>query len=64
MNLSQSVNSVNRQLRSLVKRIGMGGYPDSLSDSGPLHHEMNRKGDQIAFTNCNVFDGVHSGLKS
>jgi len=54
---------MNNKLRSAVKRIGMGGYINSLSRSGPLRHEMNRVGTKIAFINGKIFDGIHPELK-
>ncbi|MDA3898761.1 MAG: amidohydrolase family protein [Desulfobacteraceae bacterium] len=60
MYINKIFNTVNSQLRSAVKSIGMGGYINTLSDSGPLLHEMNSQGNSIAFTNCNIFDGIHS----
>lgn len=64
MNSEGIFNAVNNQLRAAVKRIGMGGYINSLSEGGPLLHKMNRRGNGVAFTNCSLFDGIHSKLQS
>ena len=56
-------NVLNSKLRSAVKRISMGGYVNSLLDSGLLHHELNDRVRNIAFTNCGVFDGIDSEIK-
>ncbi len=62
MNSKQIFYTLNNYLRSAVKRIGMGGYVKKLSNFGPLLHEMNSRGKNIAFTNCNIFDGDNSHL--
>lgn len=64
LNFSTAFNSVNHQLRSGVKRISMGGYVNSLTESRPMLHALNRKGNRIALTNCNIFDGVTPELKT
>lgn len=63
MNFHQTLTAVNDRLRSVVKNIGMGRHVQSLSNDTPRSHEMNDKGNKIAFTNCNIFDGVDSALK-
>jgi imidazolonepropionase-like amidohydrolase len=50
-------------LRSAIKSIIMGDYVAPLSKTKPLAHEMNGLGNNIAFTNCNVFDGWHAELQ-
>ena len=41
----------------------MGDYITPLSKASPLVQEMNNVGNRIAFTNCNIFDGIHPELK-
>lgn len=57
------VNTVQEKLRSTVKDIGMGNYINDLLNASPLLHPMNRVGNRIAFTNCHIFDGMHSDIK-
>lgn len=63
LNFSAVFNSVNHQLRSGVKKLSMGGYVHTLKRSRPVLHEINRKGNRIALTHCNLFDGVAPELK-
>jgi imidazolonepropionase-like amidohydrolase len=63
MNFNTVFGNVNDKLRSAVKRVGMGGYINSLSASGPLRHEMNCAGDKIAFINARIFDGICPEIK-
>jgi imidazolonepropionase-like amidohydrolase len=63
MNIHKILDLINTSLRSAVKRISMEDYTSPLSKEGPLVHEMNTVGNRIAFTNCNIFDGIHSELK-
>ena len=41
----------------------MGDYTSLLPKVSPLASEMNIVGNRIAFTNCNIFDGIHNELK-
>ena len=54
---------VNKKLRSAVKGMSMGDYNHSLFNASPLAHDINKVGNKIAFTNCNIFDGLHPVLK-
>ncbi|MEN6320317.1 MAG: amidohydrolase family protein [Syntrophaceae bacterium] len=56
-------STISSKLRSVVKGISMGDYIAPLSKTSPLIHEMNNAGKKIAFTNCNIFDGVHPERK-
>ena len=51
-------------LRSATKGIILGDYIFPLSKTTPLVHEVNRVGNRIAFTNCNIFDGLHPELEA
>ena len=51
-------------LRSATKGIILGDYISPLSKTTPLVQEINNVGNRIAFTNCNIFDGLHPGLKA
>jgi len=53
----------NNYLRSTIKGIILGDYISLLLEAGPLLQEMNNVGNRIAFTNCNIFDGLHPVLK-
>ena len=63
MNLNKMLDTVNANLRSAVKGISMGEYIIPLLNAGPLVHEINSVGNRIAFTNCNIFDGIRPELK-
>lgn len=63
MNIHQILDAINTNLRSAIKSISMGGYTSTLSKVSPLVHEMNTVCNRIAFTNCNIFDGIHAELK-
>ena len=41
----------------------MGNYIATLLNASPLLHTMNSVGNRIAFTNCHIFDRIHSELK-
>ena len=57
------LETVNTSLRSVVKDIILGDYLTPLLDSSPLRHHSNTKGNSIAFTNCNLFDGINPELQ-
>jgi imidazolonepropionase-like amidohydrolase len=61
--MNKFVDVINAKLRSAVKGISWGDYLTPLLNTSPLVHEMNHVGNRIAFTNCNVFDGIHLGLQ-
>ncbi|MFZ2399822.1 MAG: amidohydrolase family protein [Smithella sp.] len=63
MTIHKILGTFNTSLRSAVKRISMGDYTSHLSKASPLIHEINTVGNKIAFTNCNIFDGIHAELK-
>jgi imidazolonepropionase-like amidohydrolase len=62
-NMNTNFNSISTKLRSVVKGMSMGDYITPLSKTSPLLHEINNAGKRIAFTNCNIFDGVNPTLK-
>jgi len=41
----------------------MGGYVCGHTEGSPLLHDINRRENRIALTNCRIFDGVHPALK-
>ncbi len=63
MTIRKILDAFDANLRSAVKSIIMGDYTSPLSRVSPLVHDMNTVGNRIAFTNCNIFDGIHSELK-
>ena len=63
MKLNNIFQGINKNLRSVIKRFSMGDYIDLLLNTSPLTHEINKKGKRLAFTNCNVFDGISSDIK-
>jgi imidazolonepropionase-like amidohydrolase len=63
MNIHKILDPINTNLRSAVKRISMGDYTSLLPKVSPFAPKMNIVGNRIAFTNCNIFDGIHTELK-
>jgi imidazolonepropionase-like amidohydrolase len=63
MKMDDFLDTINAKLRFTVKSISMGNYIAPLLDTSPLIHEVNHIKKGVAFTNCNVFDGIHSELK-
>ena len=63
MSLLRVSRTLNTGLKTAVKRIGMGGYLNTLFARGPLFHERNAGVDGVAFTNCRIFDGLVPELK-
>ncbi len=63
MNFNKILNTINANLRATVKDISMKDYVIPLLNADPLVDEINNAGKRIAFTNCNVFDGIHPELK-
>jgi imidazolonepropionase-like amidohydrolase len=63
MNISKLLDSVNTSLRPIVKGIITGDYLTPILDSYPLRNNMNMIRKSIAFTNCNLFDGIRPELQ-
>lgn len=62
MNILNIFDSLNTGLKSAVKRISAGDYISLLSKDSFIR-KINTFGNRIAFTNCNIFDGIHNELK-
>jgi imidazolonepropionase-like amidohydrolase len=56
--------SIDTRLRSAFKSISMGDYISPLLETSPLKYDVNHTGKGVAFTNCNVFDGISPELKN
>jgi imidazolonepropionase-like amidohydrolase len=63
MNINDILDTVNTSMRSIVKGIILGNYLTPILDSSPLRNIINKIGNSIAFTNCNLFDGIRSELQ-
>jgi hypothetical protein len=63
VDLQKVLYITGNKIRRTIKNIGMGNYIRNLTQTGPLDHRMNRVGRKIAFTQCNIFDGLQTGLK-
>lgn len=62
MSLKRTFQSFNKNLRLAAKKISMGGYLDPLRDLSPLALDINKAGNEFAFINCRVFDGLNSRI--
>jgi imidazolonepropionase-like amidohydrolase len=62
MNILNIFDSLNTGLKSAVKRISAGDYISLLSKDSFIR-KINTFGNRIAFTNYNIFDGIHNELK-
>jgi imidazolonepropionase-like amidohydrolase len=62
MNILNIFDSLNTGLKSAVKRISAGDYISLLSKDSFIR-KINTFGNRVAFTNCNIFDGIHNELK-
>jgi imidazolonepropionase-like amidohydrolase len=63
MSLNRTLDHLNTSVRLAAQRISIEGYLDSLVNPSPLARDINKVGNEIAFINCSIFDGLHPGIE-
>jgi imidazolonepropionase-like amidohydrolase len=63
MSLNGTLDSLNTNLRRAARGITMGANLDPLGNRSPLSGDVSKLKSELAFINCDIFDGLNSEIK-